>query len=98
MHDDMEGGVPQPGPQFERVVLRKFDEPVTIRELLHSSLDRLLDYMGAHGEPQGVVSVTNLDEVGADNPFAGHTVVLAIDMDPQPETYEDLNEGGDIAG
>lgn len=89
MHDDQPGGVPQK-PEFAKVTLRHFDHPVSIRELLHSTLDRLLDEMVAASEPQGVVAVTNMDPGGA--PFAGHTVILALDLDPQTEAYEGMDD------
>lgn len=86
MHDDQPGGVPQK-PEFAKVTLRHFDHPVSLRELLHSTLDRLLDEMVGASEPRGVVAVTNMDE--GDKPFAGHTVILALDLDPQDGDYPD---------
>jgi len=77
-------------PEFSKVTLRHFDHPVSIRELLHSTLDRLLDEMIAGGEPRGAVSVTNMDEPSGDNPLSGHTVVLALDLDPPVDGYEGL--------
>lgn len=80
-------------PEFAKVTLRHFDHPVSIRELLHSTLDRLLDEMVAHSEPQGAVAVTNMD--AGDNPFSGRTVVLALDLDPHDEEFEEPDEGSD---
>lgn len=84
MHDD-----DNLRPEFSKVTMRHFPHPVTIRELLHSTLDRLLDEMVAQSEPRGAVSVTNMDP--GDSPFAGHTVVLALDLDPHDLDYEGLD-------
>ena len=93
MHDDQPGGVPQ-GPKLPndvRVVMRHFDKPVSLRELLHSTLDRLLDEMIRTEEPAGVVAVTNLDE--HDTVMGGRTVVLALDLDPAAHEYDDCGLG-----
>lgn len=90
MHDDQPGGVPQ-GPQTERVIMRSFDNPVTIRELLHSSLDRLFDFMMAQRELAGVVAITPLDVPELN----GNSIVLAIDFAPHEHEYEGLDDGSD---
>lgn len=88
MHDD-----DNLRPHFSKVTLRHMTEPVTLRELLHSTLDRLLDEMIQETEPRGCVAVTNMDPSGPENPLSGHTVVLALDLDPESGEYEDLDEG-----
>lgn len=85
MHDD--DGL---RPEFTRVVIRHFPKAVNVRELLHSTLDRLLDMMFQEKETKGCVSVTSMDPEPA--PFAGHTLVIGLDLDAQPEDYEGLDE------
>ena len=88
MHDD-DGLVPN---HKTKVKVRHFDQPVSIRDLLHSTLDRLLNELLINQQPQGVVSVTCLDPEGE---FAGRTVLLALDLDTQEEDYEGLFSGPD---
>lgn len=90
-HDDMPGGVPQGDSSKTRVVIRHFDKSVTIRELLHTSLDRLFDYMSQQNELAGVVSITPLDVPELN----GNSIVLALDFAPHEHDYEGLNEGSD---
>lgn len=87
MHDDMEGGVPQQ-PRAERIVMRTFDEAVSVRQLLHSSLDRLFDYMIEQRELAGVVAITPMDVPE----FDGGSIVLALDFAPHAHEYEGLDE------
>jgi hypothetical protein len=87
MHDD-DGLIPRE-PQAQ-IKLRHFDRPVSVRELLHSTLDRLLSAMILHSEPQGVVAVTCMQGTGE---FAGRTVVLALDLDPAAQEYDGLGNG-----
>lgn len=93
MHDDYPGGVPQGSTEGAQIRLRHFDKPISIRDLLHSTLDRLFDAMIAKKESMGVVAVTNMDPGPSE--WAGHTVVLALDLDPTSHEYEGLNEGPD---
>jgi len=86
MHDDMIGGVPQP--HEDRVILRSFEKSVTVRELLHSSLDRLLDFMLEHKQPAGVVAITPLDTPE----FDGGSIVLALDFELDEHNYEGLHD------
>lgn len=90
MHDDDPGGVPQ-GNRPDRIVMRSFDQPVSVRQLLHSSLDRLFDYMIAQRELAGVVAITPMDVPE----FDGGSIVLALDFAPHEHDYEGLNEGLD---
>lgn len=85
MHDDMQQ------PPAERVVLRHFDAPVSMRQLLHSTLDRLFDYMIEQKEPAGCVAITPLDVPE----MQGGSIVLALDFVPHAHDYEGLNEGPD---
>lgn len=85
MHDD-DGLIPA----HTRLKVRHFDQKVSVRELLHSTLDRLLNEMLILQQPQGAVSVTCLD---TDGDFAGRTVVMALDLDPEEKDYEDLFNG-----
>lgn len=86
IHDDMPGGVPQL--PKEHVVMRHFDEPVSVRQLLHSALDRLFDYMIAANEGAGVVAITPLDVPE----FDGGSIVLALDLMPDAHEYDGLSE------
>ena len=88
MHDDQPGGVPQQ-PPIDRLVMRSFDEPVTVRQLLHSSLDRLFDYMIQQRELAGVVAITPMDVPE----FEGGSIVLALDFAPHAHEYEGLDDG-----
>lgn len=87
MHDDQPGGVPQ-HPREERIIMRHFDKSVTVRELLHSSLDRLLDFMNEHKEPAGVVAITPMDTPE----FEGGSIVLALDFAPHEHEYDGLHD------
>ena len=88
MHDDQPGGVPQGKPKVERIVMRQFDKAVSVRELLHSSLDRLFDYMIAQRELAGVVAITPMDVPE----FDGGSIVLALDFAPHEHEYEGLDD------
>ena len=87
-HDDMPGGVPQHPPGTERVIMRHFDKAVSLRELLHSSLDRLFDYMVEQREAAGCVSITPLDVPE----FDGGSIVLALDLMPDKHDYDGLHD------
>ena len=86
MHDDMDGGVPQGQP--DRIIMRSFNEPISVRQLLHSSLDRLFDYMIAQRELAGVVAITPMDVPE----FDGGSIVLALDFAPHEHDYEGLDD------
>ncbi len=80
MHDD--DGLENTNP----LVLRHFEDPVSVRELLHSTLDRLLDTLITNQETIGAASVTVLGATGATNDvFGGKTIFIALDLDPQNE-------------
>jgi hypothetical protein len=76
-HPEDQGPIPQRAePEW---IVNHFEKPVSLREHLHSSLDRLLTHMEQAQETQGLVSITVLDAEGA---WAGHTVALAVDLNP----------------
>lgn len=87
MHDDQPGGVPQL-PQGERIIMRHYDKAISLRELLHASLDRLFDYMVEQKESAGVVAVTPMDVPE----FDGGSIVIALDFAPHEHEYDGLHD------
>ena len=79
MHDD--DGLENENP----LVLRHYDTPVSVRDMLHGTLDRLLDTLIANHETMGAASVTVMQAEGITNEiFGGKTMMIALDMDPGP--------------
>ena len=83
MHDDDVPLKPLAGPM---PILRHFEHPVSLKQHLHESLDRLLDEMSQGGDTVGMVQITVLD---SDGPWAGQTVMLALDLDPAAHNDDD---------
>lgn len=68
------------------LVLHHYDTPVSVRDMLHGVLDRLLDAMIERKETWGGASVTVLEATGAtEELFGGRTLMLALDLDPTAE-------------
>lgn len=77
------------GPIDPLTRLRSFPKGISLQEHLHLSLDRLLEEMVRLQETCGSVAVTVLDSTG---PWAGRTVVLAVDLDPEDVTEDDRGD------
>lgn len=94
MHDDDEiPPIHQIGPM---PVLRHFDQGISLREMLHGTLDRLLDKLVTEQETMGAAAVTILSASGeTDKVFGGRTVMLALDLDPQGCPGCEHCEGGE---
>ena len=60
------------------MMYEKFDDPVSVREILHKVLDQLLDEMVARREVTGMVNVTTMDTQGG----TVMPLFLALDLDP----------------
>lgn len=79
MHDD--DGLVDKHP----LVIRHYENPVSVRDMLHGTLDRLLDTLIASHETMGAASVTVLSAEGiTEEIFGGKTMMIALDLDPQP--------------
>ena len=77
MHDD--DGLEHTNP----LVVRHYDTPVSVREMLHGLMDRLLDSLIERQETMGAASITVLGAEGVVNElFGGKTLMLALDLDP----------------
>jgi len=78
MHDD--DGLVDKNP----LVLRHFEQPVSVREMLHNTMDSLLDELIRNHETMGAASVTVMSAEGITNElFGGKTMLIALDLDPQ---------------
>ncbi len=79
MHDD--DGLENENP----LVIRHYEHPVSVRDMLHGTLDRLLDTLIANHETMGAASVTVLAAEGiTEQIFGGKTMMIALDLDPGP--------------